>query len=68
MIRLDEVDLADCLSEVVKSRIESSVLRKQYSLGVFFDLEGVFDNGLTSKGLEGLVTIARHIATDARLA
>ena len=42
-----------CLSEVV-DRIESSILRNQFALGVFFDIEGAFDNVLTSKVLEGL--------------
>ena len=42
-----------CLSEVV-DRIESSIMRKQYALGVFFDIEGAFDNVLTPKVLEGL--------------
>ena len=42
-----------CLSEVI-DRIESSILRKQFALGVFFDIEGAFDNVLTSKVLEGL--------------
>ena len=42
-----------CLSEVVDI-IEAAILRKQMALGVFFDIEGAFDNVLTSKVLEGL--------------
>ena len=42
-----------CLSEVVDN-IESSILRNQYALGVFFDIEGAFDNVMTSKVLKGL--------------
>ena len=42
-----------CLSEVVDC-IESSILRVRWSWGVFFDIEGAFDNVQTSKVLEGL--------------
>ena len=42
-----------CLSEVVDC-IESSILRGKMVLGVFFDIEGAFDNVQTSKVLEGL--------------
>ena len=41
------------LSEVV-DRIEKSVLRGSHTLGVFFDIEGAFDNVLLTKVLEGL--------------
>ena len=41
------------LSEVV-DLIEQSVLRKSYALGVFFDIEGAFDNVLPCKVIEGL--------------
>ena len=44
---------ATCLSEVVDI-IEASILRGKLALGVFFDIEGAFDNVLTSKTLEGL--------------
>ena len=44
---------ATCLSEVVDI-IESSILRGNLALGVFFDIEGAFDNVLTSKVIEGL--------------
>ena len=42
-----------CLSEVVDC-IESSILRGNMALGVFFDIVGAFDNVQTSKVLEGL--------------
>ena len=35
------------------NRIESSILRGGFSLGVFFDIEGAFDNVITSKVTEG---------------
>ena len=41
------------LSEVVDI-IEQNVLRKRHTLGVFFDIEGAFDNVLLDKVLEGL--------------
>ena len=34
--------------------IEQNVLRKRHTLGVFFDIEGAFDNVLLDKVLEGL--------------
>ena len=40
------------LSEVV-NRIESSILRGGFSLGTFFDIEGAFNNVITSKVTEG---------------
>ena len=42
-----------CISEVVDN-IESVILRGDLALGVFFDIEGAFDNVQTSKVLEGL--------------
>ena len=44
---------SSCISEVVDS-IESVILRGDLALGVFFDIEGAFDNVQTSKVLEGL--------------
>ena len=41
------------LSNVV-DLIENSILRKGYTLGVFFDIEGAFDNALPAKVEEGL--------------
>ena len=41
------------LSKVVDV-IEATVLRGDLALGVFFDIEGAFDNVLTHKVLEGL--------------
>ena len=42
------------LSGVV-DRIESSILRGGFSLGVFFDIEGAFDNVITPKITDGLI-------------
>ena len=36
---------------------EKSVLRNGYTLGVFFVIEGAFDNVLTHKVVEGLINI-----------
>ena len=44
---------SSCISEVVDS-IESVILRGDLALGVFFDIEGAFDNVQTSKVLEDL--------------
>ena len=44
---------SSCISEVVDS-IKSVILRGDLALGVFFDIEGAFDNVQTSKVLEGL--------------
>ena len=44
----------DTALSAVVDRIESSILRGGFSLGIFFDIEGAFDNIMTSKVTEGL--------------
>ena len=44
---------SSCISEVVDS-VESVILRGDLAPGVFFDIEGAFDNVQTSKVVEGL--------------
>ena len=50
-----------CLSEVVDN-IEASIMRGKLALGVFFDIEGAFDNVRNSKVIEGLR--AKGVPTD----